>query len=252
MLPILYKYLDIKGEMSMLGMREKCDHPTLQFTNATQLNDPFDCHPNLVDYSEARSKRDENFAYSTRNRTWLCSLSKVNDSLLMWSHYCVKHTGICIGLDMQKLYANIPAYTGVGMLYSRPLELEVDYLDIIEERPKSNEPSLNPWYYQLKTKAKDWEYEKEIRLVMENPNPLWAIISSGVEQLDKLSDWSEVRYYMPLKGECIESIYFGVNTAPDEKEKIVKHMQKLNPDIKLFQMRVDENAFRLNAELIKR
>ena len=249
MLPILYKYLDIKGGMIMLGMRKKCDHPTLQFTNATQLNDPFDCHPNLVDYSEARSKRDENFAYSIRKRTWLCSLSKVNDSLLMWSHYCVKHTGICIGLDMQKLYTNIPAYTGVGMLYSRPLELEVEYQDIVK-RPKSNDPSFNPWYYQLQTKAKDWEYEEEIRLVMENPNPLWAVISSGIEQIEKLNEWSEVRYYIPIKGECIDSIYFGVNTDSDKKVKIIKHMRKLNPNIKLYQMRVDENAFRLNAELI--
>ena len=42
---ILYKYLDITGAKCMIGNRK------LQFTNATQLNDPFDCHPKLLDYS---------------------------------------------------------------------------------------------------------------------------------------------------------------------------------------------------------
>jgi len=28
----------------------------LQFTNATQLNDPFDCHPKLFDYSNVPEK----------------------------------------------------------------------------------------------------------------------------------------------------------------------------------------------------
>ena len=61
-------------------------------------------------------------------------------------------------------------------------------------------------------------------------------------------DWKEIHYYVELSPECFESIYFGVNTNPDEKAKIIKHMQKLNPKIKLFQMRVDEKAFRLKAE----
>lgn len=246
---ILYKYLDIKGGMSMIGLGDKCDHPTLQFTNATQLNDPFDCHPNLVDYSEALKKRDKNFAYSLRKRTWLCSLSKVNDSLLMWSHYCANHKGICIGLDMQKMLANMPMR--LGSLYNRPLELEVQYRDIIE-RPKSNDPLFNPWYYQLLTKAKVWEYEEEVRLIMENPHPLLAMITPEIaKQIDSISDWREVRHYIPIKGEYIESIYLGVNTSKVKKEQIVNYVRaQLNPDIKLYQMSIDENAFRLKAELI--
>ena len=35
----LYKYLDADGGLIMLY------YGTLMFTNATQLNDPFDCHP---------------------------------------------------------------------------------------------------------------------------------------------------------------------------------------------------------------
>ena len=71
------------------------------------------------------------------------------------------------------------------------------------------------------------------------------------ERFDIVSDWKEVRHYIPIKGECIESIYFGVNITEGKKERIVNYARtKLNPNIKLYQMRVDENAFRLKAELI--
>lgn len=51
---------------------------------------------------------------------------------------------------------------------------------------------------------------------------------------------------MPLGNDCFESIYFGVNIELTEKEKIIQYVRKkLNLQIKLYQMEVDENAFRL-------
>ena len=47
---ILYKYLDITGAKCMIG------NSNLQFTNATQLNDPFDCHPSLIDHERMVDK----------------------------------------------------------------------------------------------------------------------------------------------------------------------------------------------------
>ena len=48
---MLYKYLDAKGGLMML------QGSNLQFTNATCLNDPFDCHPALFDYSNAPTNK---------------------------------------------------------------------------------------------------------------------------------------------------------------------------------------------------
>lgn len=38
----LYKYLDTDGSVAMLYNK------TLQFTNATQMNDPLECHPAFI------------------------------------------------------------------------------------------------------------------------------------------------------------------------------------------------------------
>ena len=54
-----------------------------------------------------------------------------------------------------------------------------------------------------------------------------------------------------IGGECFESVYLGINMNADEKSKIISIARKLNPDIKIYQMGIDANAFKLNTELIK-
>lgn len=253
---ILYKYLDINGAKLMIG------NQNLQFTNASQLNDPFDCHPKLIDYSnvpdyvvkdsirkEWQQLIGENKALNLRNDTWLCSLSKVNDSLLMWSHYCYNHKGVCIGLDLDKVMESVPPLFGTTFI--KPLIIEVQYQDIIE-RPNAYRPAEDMFSYQWRTKAKEWAYEQEVRLVMPKPSAKYAAFTpEQAKHPKRIWDWREIRHYMPLKGECFESIYFGVNIDKAEKEKIIKYACKeLNPQINLYQMRVDDNAFRLNPKKI--
>ena len=47
---LLYKYLDAKGAKEMLKQSN------LMYTNATMFNDPFDCHPGLIDFSNVPSE----------------------------------------------------------------------------------------------------------------------------------------------------------------------------------------------------
>lgn len=253
---ILYKYLDLEGAKSMIVKK------TLQFTNASQLNDPFDCHPKLLDYSNVPKRKlqgwipeewwmekEENDAKNLRNNTWLCSLSKVNDSLLMWSHYCYSHKGICIGLDVEKVMECVPPM--FGTIYIKPLVLDVQYQNIIE-RPSAYNTAQDMFNYQWQTKAKEWEYEQEVRLVMPNPSAMYSALTPAQAKHPKETwDRCEIRHYMPLNGDCFESIYFGFNIDKAEKEKIIKYARsKLNPKIKLYQMGVDPNAFRLQPEKI--
>mgnify|MGYP000428880726 CR=1 FL=1 len=39
--------------------------------------------------------------------------------------------------------------------------------------------------------------------------------------------------------------------ATDEKSKIIGIARKLNPDIKIYQMGIDANAFKLNTNIVK-
>lgn len=243
---ILYKYLDAEGGKKMLG------NHNLQFTNATQLNDPFDCHPALIDFSnvpaekckvwpkevieEIESSRYKNY----RKDTWLCSLSKVDDAFLMWSYY-TNHKGICIGIDIDKAHEYLK---NLGMIYADCLEVEVQYRDIIE-KPNFFDGFNDFYLYQIETKSKDWQHEQEVRLCIYRPHP-W-IMRLLPHQVNKESiPWEEVRAFREIGCECFVSVGLGANMPEEDKEQIIKLAKKINPAIEIYQMKVDTNSFKLN------
>ena len=248
----LYKYLDAEGGLAMLS------NGNIQFTNATKLNDPFDCHPSLIDFSHVPTERarawgkdvimdlESNRFEHNRDKTWLCSLSKNYDSLLMWSYYNC-HKGICIGIDMEKADKYLSRIWGSIILGY--IKFEVQYKDIIE-KPDYFKSHEDLWNYQLSTKAKAWEHEQEVRLVIVDPSgrtPYY--VPSEFKNKEKI-DYKEIRFIPKLGGECYDSIYLGVNINDEKRKEIKKAAKNLNPNIKIYQMKADANAFKLQTEQI--
>lgn len=249
----LYKYLDAKGGLEMLK------HGNLQFTNATKLNDPFDCHPALVDFSnvpkeacKAWSADDISWLMSgkfqrNRDKAWICSLSKVHDAMLMWAYYG-NHKGVCIGLDMDKAR---PYLDNIQCsVFRGALELEVQYKNVIEKPDYFNE-RIDYYRYQYSTKAKDWEHEQEVRLLLISPSQMFTPMALLHEPKEgEITDWKEVRAYPPIGDECFDSLYLGIKIDEVKKAEIIKAALTLNPDIKIYQMEIDPKAFRLKEKQI--
>lgn len=245
---ILYKYLDTKGAIMML-LRSN-----LQFTNATKFNDPFDCHPSLIDFSRIPPEKCKGWTPEIielvesdryrryRERAWICCLSKVFDSLLMWSYYN-SHKGVCIGLNMEKVAKYLNASHGMVVANSA---YEVQYRDIIE-KPDYFRGELDFFHYQICTKAKAWEHEQEVRMFILEPSSRYMALLPGQDDKNGPIDWKEVRAFPEIGGECFESLYFGVNIDKKEKDRIIKIAKKLNPHIKIYQMKINTNAFLLDA-----
>lgn len=253
---VLYKYLDVDGGRMML------QNKNLQFTNATRLNDPFDCHPGLLDFSNVP---DDNLSRLwgkdriallrsnphelLRGQAWVCSLSKLYDSILMWSYYCNQHKGVCIGLDMtkaRKYLSNI-----MGEVYVGAEEIEVQYKEIIE-KPDYFYDRGDFFHYQLGTKAKDWAHEQEVRLVLREPSRLFVPMRlSYVPKKGARVDWKEYRAYPHIGGECYDSLFLGMDIDLKKKSEIIEVARLCNPEIKIYQMIPDANAFKLRAESIQ-
>ena len=248
----LYKYLDAVGGLAMLS------NGNIQFTNATKLNDPFDCHPSLIDFSQVPTERasawgkdvimdlESNRFEHNRDKTWLCSLSKNYDSLLMWSYYNC-HKGICIGIDMEKADKYLSRIWGSIILGY--IKFEVQYKDIIE-KPDFFERKQDLWSYQLSTKAKAWEHEQEVRLVIVDPLRIFPHYVPKEFQEKEIIDYKEIRFVPKLGGECYDSVYLGVNIDDEMRNKIINAAKNLNADIKIYQMKADANAFKLQTEPI--
>ncbi len=91
---------------------------------------------------------------------------------------------------------------------------------------------------------------------MLNPSPhymirkIWEDDLPNIKSNIGIKDWKEEPAYYKLSGECFESIYLGINIDAEKKAKIIEVARKVNPNIKIYQMRIDENAFKLIPELI--
>lgn len=256
----LYKYLDVTGGLMMLH------NSNLQFTNATRLNDPFDCHPALFDFSNAPvnehnwppadflKEKGITDMENLRNSAWICSLSKIHDSVPMWAYYG-NHKGVCIGLNMDKTRKYLSKIQ--CSIYIGAMEMEVQYKDVVE-KPDYFHGARGYLHYLFFTKAKDWGHEQEVRLLLIDPIPAWNnsnpfFAPMGLPYKPKrkeVVDWKEMRAYPLLGSECYESLYLGLKMGKDEKEMIIEEARKCNPDIQIYQMTIDPNAFRLKEELI--
>ena len=257
----LYKYLDVNGGFMMLH------NSNLQFTNATRLNDPFDCHPALFDFSHAPEypnnwppkdfmlEKVKSDTENLRNSAWICSLSKIHDSLLMWSYYG-NHKGVCVGLDMERVNKYLSRI--LCGIYGA-MEMEVQYRDVID-KPDYFRDAKDFFSYQLSTKAKAWEHEQEVRLLLIDPipdgasgHPCFAPMALPYKPKSKKEaiDWKEVRAYPHLGGECFDSLYLGIKIDLEKRERIIAEARKCNPAINIDQMTIDPDAFRLKEELIR-
>ncbi len=144
----------------------------------------------------------------------ISSLSAINNDLLMWSHYGVKHQGICVGFNSQRLVDYIKRLREND---STRLSLaEVGYPD---EYPQliptpNNHDSL--FVSRFHIKAPQWSYEKEWRLILIRDNNTRLILDSGI----------------------IDHVILGLNIN-DENEKEIKQILR-------------ENSYRVNLYKAKR
>jgi hypothetical protein len=156
----------------------------IRFTQPAALNDPFELRPNLSEVrrffdglhrnangisptasdvlgtQEAISETFGRWNEDNASDLVFLSLSKNQNNLLMWSHYCDSHRGFVIGFD-----ANHPFFTH-AVNGSRSALQKVNYS---RYRPVVPAPDQNPEQFfkentSLLTKSHHWKYEEELRM----------------------------------------------------------------------------------------
>lgn len=91
----------------------------------------------------------------------ILSLSELEDNILMWSHYAQQHQGICV--EFRRTSSNIlgaPDYT-LPVRYS----IKAPTIDAISYRTAEPEERNEIELSLVLTKAADWTYEREWRII---------------------------------------------------------------------------------------
>lgn len=174
----VYKYLTYESGRLML------ENSNIQFTRASKLNDPIDCHIDKVDYSYIyestqglidvtlidKKKEQERVLF---NSIGICSLGKTSNNETLWERYTKedeKESGICIELDTQAVIKHF-------ILDGKPkygfIALPVNYVQEVEQSinrgylSAGGNYNLLFWSKLLATKyAPKWEDEQEMRFVL--------------------------------------------------------------------------------------
>lgn len=154
--------------------------------------------------------------------------SETHDSLLMWSHYADNHTGICFGYSVENFFTPIDGAKTplVDALY--PVNYQNDLSYSFEQHRKffddelTKEEEANLPFILALTKAKEWIYEREWRLVMS--------VTNGIRVL-------------PLVPDCI---YLG--SKINDQDKLVVCTIAGQHRIPVKQMELNEDTFNLVAK----
>lgn len=193
----------------------------IKVSRISLLNDPFDVQ---MSFSQEVSKNDvENFRkeFSVIDKVLgIISFSECIDNVLMWSHYAKKHMGFAIELDVDdKLLTRVNYSSAAPMVF-------------LNCRTDSNPYYINAAYDILRTKALDWAYEKEWRMILLYSNDI--LISEGNSK------------YLPLEDSNIKSIFIGLRCKMKSGD-VLKHLQNWDLNhVNVYKMEQAQDGYTLS------
>ncbi|ASU34261.1 DUF2971 domain-containing protein [Mucilaginibacter xinganensis] len=236
---LFYKYINFND-----GFEHILKSNTLKFSDPEAFNDPFDCNEKLINISISEEYKEELYKelekkYHMTDKMRELFGAKANDpniyrdallrkkkefkvscfsekcnEVLMWSHYADKHTGICIGFELEFKCADYVFYP-------------VNYIS--EIAPVDGMTfTTNVFYYWLTTKSFRWEYEQEIRAINKNGKEI-----------------------VPFEKKAIKEILFGCKVAIPVIENVIFEMGKMGYQNVVFsKMEIDPDTFLLKKVII--
>ena len=250
----LYKYVKLE-------VLKKILNGTIRFTQPGAFNDPFEMVPELY-VPEEFGTREVEFRFSVtaprrepsvgalgdyfaaefcddlnsrkilallNQEIGILSLSKNNSSLLMWSHYADRYSGAVVEFD--ETHEFFSGYFEMEYSDHRPNKDISTYMDVDEPIPIS----------ELCVKAKEWEYEKEVRVVR-------SLVDCRCVGTRKGCDFPV--YVVDVPSDCIRSVTLGERTPNDQLREIwelVKGMEHVS----LYVDAVSNRGYEFRREPVK-
>jgi len=241
-----YKYYPINKENETF-IKRIFTHNELYFSSPKKFNDPFDSKnplsydgsladwekyirnridkyvPNLS--AEQKESKIKEFAQKVQSnpdfynsgksyidKMGVFCMTEKKDNILMWSHYADGHKGIC--LEFQ-LISNNPFFMITHQMhytfqYSKP--------NIFKSSKEEQMQAI------LLTKSKDWEYEKEWRIINHDNGP-------GI-------------YNFPA--EFLTGVILGCSMIKEHKDLITNLTLSRNPKPKIYQAKKKKDDFGLD------
>lgn len=242
----IFRYRNFQRGFEML------DNQELFLSKPSALNDPFDCYEGLIEFKMTREfvknemrpmmkskgftrtmcKKMESeillnrsstiydeFFKSYKDNFGVCCFSWKCDNIVLWANYADNHAGVCLGFNGLS-----PVQTGLYGIYP------VYYTSEIKKYTFTSFEDEGYWQHWLMTKAIDWKYEDEVRLISKSRN--------GILKFPK---------------ENLTEIFLGFSVTEENKGKVIESLIRNNysDETKLYRMAIDKKSFSLYPVEIK-
>lgn len=149
----------------------------------------------------------------------LFSLSKVNDNILMWSHYSLNHTGFIVGLKTESLMNDYE------FVYLEPIKYQEKYPAIL-----GTDDTTVKFYKKFFYKSNLWDYEKE-----------WRLSKNHIEQR-----------LIKLRKKTIGQIIIGCCADREKTNEIISKTRKyLLPTTKIYKAEKSKENFEININEVE-
>lgn len=223
------------------------ENPTIKFTPAFEMNDPFELKFNLkIDPNSAISKikyfenfpdksesdykdwqnniTDKSVQYTEQkigkklaDRYNLTCFTETNDNNLMWSHYTNNHSGICVEYSDNLLNTinQIKGFFASGKVYYSENPPIVDVFENAEDQIKK----------MAFHKQSEWKYEKEFRILFRS---------------------NEQNRFISFESNLIKTVFIGCNCPQDISKHIIEICKKSN--IKVYQATTMGDNYKVKFE----
>lgn len=186
------------------------------------------------------------------NNLGILSLSKTKNNLLMWSHYADSHKGFVIGFDETHDFFH-PKNTQ-NPIYSLR---DVNYTSLRSvAKWESDEEAYRSIFFE---KSKDWNYEKEVRIIRHFNYPSRTIEQAGYPSYEQTVNFTFKDskknsghdplnyqiYLFDLPKECIKCVYLGANAQPELAEEIINAIHSNNLTVEFFKTKISKTQYEL-------
>lgn len=243
---LVYKYRDYNERALEIIIKRE-----LWLAEPQTLNDPFDCQTEyseiLINAINALTLSEEEIIFyrdaasKIIKRLRILSLSSQNNNPLLWAHYSNSHKGFCLEFDyMQFEGVYNPALRPQVVNYESQmpkLSLPQELINMCNSNNVKWEEELgkhlDKCVYELAlTKPKEWEYEKELRVITIHPK------QGKVIKFDH---------------DALRAVYFGLN-MPTSQQSTVMQLLSSNEwkHVKFYQMEKEAGSFKLIPKLISK
>lgn len=264
----LFKYCDANGLLVLKNIEVKVTPPD-------EFNDPFELHPKLnITFSdkflnklrnsfaskrylkgdllvhlqvmwERRKRHIINFVNSPESeeglkndlssKFCLLCLSSHPDNLLMWGHYADKHKGLVIGFDSEHLWPKLQIHE-VKYHSDRKRPICLGSYDDDGKLSYAEDVTL-----ALRTKAVDWQYENEFRILIERKDCTEKYSTTDKKHL----------YVRKIDPKSIAQVVIGFKSNLESEIRAALDKPELR-HVRLFKAKKNPDFFKVDLEELHR